>query len=38
MFAMGACCLQVTMQGKDIDEARRLYDAFIPMAPIVVRV
>ncbi|MBW0462468.1 hypothetical protein O181_002183 [Austropuccinia psidii MF-1] len=33
-FGMGCCCLQVTFQAKSIHQARRLYDALIPVAPI----
>ncbi|KAG9123479.1 hypothetical protein FRC07_014885 [Ceratobasidium sp. 392] len=33
-FGAGCCCLQVTFQASDIDDARRMYDALIPMAPI----
>ncbi|KAL8778718.1 MAG: hypothetical protein Q9213_007271 [Squamulea squamosa] len=31
---INVCSLQVTMQLRDIDEARRLYDQLIPLAPI----
>ncbi|KAG8714672.1 hypothetical protein FRC09_017370 [Ceratobasidium sp. 395] len=33
-FGAGCCCLQVTFQASDIDDARRMYDALIPMAPV----
>lgn len=33
-FGMGSSCLQITMQGKDIDESRYLYDALAPFTPI----
>ncbi|KAI0049977.1 glutamate-cysteine ligase catalytic subunit [Auriscalpium vulgare] len=33
-FGMGCCCLQLTFQGCSIEESRRLYDAFIPLGPI----
>lgn len=33
-FGSGTCCLQVTMQASNIDEARKLYDRLIPLAPI----
>ncbi|KAG8943312.1 hypothetical protein FRC04_002936 [Tulasnella sp. 424] len=33
-FGPGCCCLQVTMQATDIDQARVLYDSLIPLAPI----
>ncbi|KXS18037.1 GCS-domain-containing protein [Gonapodya prolifera JEL478] len=33
-FGMGNCCLQITFQACSVEEARRLYDALIPVAPI----
>jgi hypothetical protein len=33
-FGMGNCCLQITFQGKDIDESRYMYDQLAVMAPI----
>ncbi|ORZ09459.1 glutamate-cysteine ligase-domain-containing protein [Absidia repens] len=33
-FGMGCCCLQITFQACNIDEARRLYDQLAPVAPI----
>ena len=33
-FGSGTCCLQVTFQARNIDEARKLYDRLIPLAPI----
>ncbi|KAF7977807.1 hypothetical protein HWV62_2725 [Athelia sp. TMB] len=33
-FGGSCCCLQVTVQGYDIDQARRLYDAMVPLGPI----
>jgi glutamate--cysteine ligase catalytic subunit len=33
-FGMGCCCLQVTLQARDIDESRYLYDQLAVMAPI----
>ncbi|KAF4567620.1 hypothetical protein EYR40_006621 [Pleurotus pulmonarius] len=33
-FGMGCCCLQLTFQACNIDEARRMYDALIPISPI----
>ncbi|KAG9017095.1 hypothetical protein FRB90_001776 [Tulasnella sp. 427] len=33
-FGPGCCCLQVTMQAADIDQARILYDSLIPIAPL----
>lgn len=36
-FGMGCCCLQLTFQACNVDEARRMYDALIPVGPILVR-
>lgn len=33
-FGMGASCLQMTMQAKNIEEARYLYDSLAPITPI----
>ncbi|KAI4201872.1 MAG: hypothetical protein LQ350_002919 [Teloschistes chrysophthalmus] len=33
-FGSGTCCLQVTLQASNIEEARKLYDRLIPLAPI----
>eukprot|EP00812_Abedinium_dasypus_P011649 NODE_51_length_2387_cov_309.810892.p1 GENE.NODE_51_length_2387_cov_309.810892~~NODE_51_length_2387_cov_309.810892.p1 ORF type:complete len:753 (+),score=153.23 NODE_51_length_2387_cov_309.810892:90-2261(+) len=33
-FGMGACCLQVTLQARDVGEARVLYDQLGVVAPI----
>ena len=33
-FGMGMCCLQVTLNAKNIKEARYIYDQLVPMAPI----
>mmetsp|Transcript_6392 Transcript_6392/g.9142 ORF Transcript_6392/g.9142 Transcript_6392/m.9142 type:complete len:953 (-) Transcript_6392:1080-3938(-) len=33
-FGMGCCCLQITFQGKDLDESRFMYDQLAVMAPI----
>ncbi|KAG7098839.1 hypothetical protein E1B28_000743 [Marasmius oreades] len=33
-FGMGCCCLQLTFQACNVAEARRLYDALIPVGPI----
>lgn len=33
-FGMGCCCLQVTIQGRDIHESRYLYDQLAVMAPL----
>ena len=36
-FGMGCCCLQLTFQCCSIEDARRMYDALIPIGPIMVR-
>lgn len=36
-FGMGCCCLQLTFQACNVTEARRLYDSFVPIGPIMVR-
>ncbi|KAK8858883.1 hypothetical protein IAR55_003114 [Kwoniella newhampshirensis] len=33
-FGMGCCCLQITFQAWNVDEARKVYDALVPVAPI----
>lgn len=33
-FGMGCCCLQLTFQATDVDEARNLYDQLAPLTPI----
>ena len=33
-FGMGSCCLQVTLQARDVTEARILYDQLATLAPI----
>lgn len=33
-FGMGCCCLQITFQAENIDEARCLYDQLNPLCPI----
>lgn len=33
-FGMGCCCLQLTFQSCNVAEARRMYDAMVPLAPI----
>ena len=35
-FGMGCSCLQLTFQACNITEARRLYDALVPVAPLLV--
>lgn len=37
-FGMGCCCLQITFQASDLQEATRVYDALVPVAPIMVSV
>jgi glutamate--cysteine ligase catalytic subunit len=37
-FGMGACCLQVTLQARDVGEARVLYDQLGVLAPIMLAV
>lgn len=36
-FGMGCCCLQLTFQACNIQEARTLYDQLTPLCPIMVR-
>ncbi|KAG9077658.1 hypothetical protein FRC06_008784, partial [Ceratobasidium sp. 370] len=33
-FGMGCCCLQITFQACNVSEARTVYDALVPVAPI----
>ena len=33
-FGMGCCCLQLTFQACNINEARTLYDQLTPLCPI----
>ena len=33
-FGMGCSCLQLTFQACNVTEARRLYDALVPVAPL----
>ncbi|CAO1295239.1 unnamed protein product [Diamesa tonsa] len=33
-FGFGCCCVQVTLQASDINEARQLYDQLTPLCPI----
>lgn len=33
-FGMGCCCLQLTFQSCNVEEARRMYDALVPVGPI----
>jgi hypothetical protein len=37
-FGMGNCCLQITFQAYNVAEATRVYDALVPIAPIMVRI
>lgn len=36
-FGMGCCCLQMTFQTCNIQEARTLYDQLTPLCPVMVR-
>ncbi|KAF5389460.1 hypothetical protein D9757_004255 [Collybiopsis confluens] len=36
-FGMGCCCLQLTYQACNVNDARRLYDGLIPIGPIMVK-
>ncbi|KDQ20142.1 hypothetical protein BOTBODRAFT_27552 [Botryobasidium botryosum FD-172 SS1] len=33
-FGAGCCCLQVTVQAADLEQSKRIYDALVPVAPI----
>mmetsp|Transcript_43278 Transcript_43278/g.92623 ORF Transcript_43278/g.92623 Transcript_43278/m.92623 type:complete len:689 (-) Transcript_43278:326-2392(-) len=33
-FGMGSCCLQVTMQAKNLSESRHLYDQLVPLTGV----
>ncbi|GLB37673.1 putative glutamate-cysteine ligase [Lyophyllum shimeji] len=33
-FGMGCCCLQLTFQACNVNDARRMYDGLIPIGPI----
>ena len=35
-FAAGCCCLQLTFQCSNVNEARQMYDALIPISPLMV--
>jgi glutamate--cysteine ligase catalytic subunit len=35
-FGTGCCCLQLTFQACSVAGARRIYDSFVPLAPIFV--
>jgi hypothetical protein len=36
-FGPGCCCLQVTLQAATIEEARHVYDALVPVTPMMVK-
>lgn len=36
-FGMGCCCLQVTFQAADMNQARFIYDQFAILSPIMVK-
>ncbi|KAH8828281.1 glutamate-cysteine ligase catalytic subunit [Flagelloscypha sp. PMI_526] len=33
-FGMGCCCLQLTFQACNVNDARRIYDSLVPVGPI----
>ena len=33
-FGMGCCCLQMTFQACSMEEARRVYDALVPVSSV----
>ncbi|KAG8864529.1 hypothetical protein FRB96_005032 [Tulasnella sp. 330] len=33
-FGMGCCCLQITFQASSVEEAQTVYDALVPVGPI----
>ncbi|KAG8996383.1 hypothetical protein FRB90_012754 [Tulasnella sp. 427] len=33
-FGMGCCCLQITFQANSLEEARSVYDALVPVGPV----
>lgn len=35
-FGMGCCCLQITFQACSVEEARRVYDALVPVSSVMV--
>jgi glutamate--cysteine ligase catalytic subunit len=37
-FGAGCCCLQMTFQACSIEEARRVYDALVPVSPVMVSI
>lgn len=36
IFGAGCCCMQVTQQLESLDQAREIYDALLPLAPLLV--
>ena len=34
LFGLAGCALQVTVQAKNMNQARKLYDQLLPMGPI----
>ncbi|GAA6043759.1 hypothetical protein JCM8097_006657 [Rhodosporidiobolus ruineniae] len=36
VFGFSCCCLQITLQAPDLEGALRMYDSFVPLAPIMV--
>lgn len=35
-FGMGCCCLQTTLQARNLSEARKMFDILVVVAPIMV--
>ncbi|KAL5639422.1 hypothetical protein ACGC1H_006807 [Rhizoctonia solani] len=33
-FGAGCCCVQITLQARNVDEAKLIYDALVPITPI----
>ncbi|CAE6455092.1 unnamed protein product [Rhizoctonia solani] len=33
-FGAGCCCVQITLQARNVDEAKTIYDALVPFTPI----
>ncbi|CAE6431302.1 unnamed protein product [Rhizoctonia solani] len=33
-FGAGCCCVQITLQARNVDEAKSIYDALVPITPI----
>lgn len=36
VFGSGCCCLQMTLQGRNLTEARKIFDILVPLAPVMV--